>query len=84
MSQLKLQEIANQVSVINDKLRNKGFNLVEIDIFWKNFIKNIPKIVEVGVENIKVCTGCGRLDIEPVDPKYLACCPDSNYKPIEL
>lgn len=84
MSQLKLQEIANKVSVINDKLRNKGFNLIEINIFWENFIKNIPKIVEVGIENIKVCHGCGHLDIEPVDPKYLACCPDNNYKPIHL
>lgn len=36
---------------------------------------------------IKICTGCGRLDTEPLGlnkngEPYLACCPDNSYKPV--
>lgn len=82
--QLTYNEIIEKISEISNKLRAKGFKEFEVADFWQRFIKNIPKIKEVGVENIKVCTGCGRLNIEEVDPKYLACCPDNSYKNIVL
>lgn len=31
----------------------------------------------------KVCKGCGSLSNKVIDNKYLACCPDSNYVPME-
>ena len=37
----------------------------------------------VGSSLPKVCTGCGSLSTEVIDKKYLACCPDNNYVPLE-
>lgn len=37
----------------------------------------------VGSSLPKVCTGCGSLNTEVIDKKYLACCPDNNYVPLE-
>lgn len=28
---------------------------------------------------IKICKGCDHIDIVPIEPPALACCPDSNY-----
>lgn len=30
-----------------------------------------------------VCKGCGSLSTKVIDKKHLACCPDSNYIPME-
>lgn len=32
--------------------------------------------------NIKICTGCGRFNDEPLGGTAYSCCPDSNYKPV--
>lgn len=32
---------------------------------------------------IKICTGCNRRSDYPVDKKYIACCPDNNYIPLD-
>ena len=31
---------------------------------------------------MEMCTGCGRLDSEPIGKEHLACCPDSDYKEV--
>ena len=41
------------------------------------------KLFGVGSSLPKVCTGCGSLNTEVIDKKYLACCPDNNYVPLE-
>lgn len=37
----------------------------------------------VGSSLPKVCKGCGTLSTKKIDKKYLACCPDNNYIPME-
>lgn len=37
----------------------------------------------VGSSLPKVCKGCGTLSTKIIDKKYLACCPDNNYIPME-
>jgi len=27
----------------------------------------------------KICTGCGRSNLNPIEEQYAACCPDNNY-----
>jgi len=81
MTQLDFQQTVKKVSAINTKLNLKGFKGDEIDAFWTKIFRLMPRIVIVGIDNIEVCTGCGRLSIEDPLPKTaLACCPDSNYK----
>jgi len=46
------------------------------------------KIDEAELHNVgsslpKVCKGCGTLSTKVIDKKYLACCPDNNYIPME-
>ena len=38
---------------------------------------------DVGSSLPKVCKGCGTLSTKVIDKKYLACCPDNNYIPME-
>ena len=38
----------------------------------------------VGVMEVKICTGCGRLSTDPpIELPALACCPDNHYLPIK-
>lgn len=30
-------------------------------------------------ETEKICTGCGRSSLNPIEEQYTACCPDNNY-----
>jgi hypothetical protein len=30
-------------------------------------------------ETEKICTGCGRSSLNPIEEQYAACCPDNNY-----
>lgn len=76
---MEFQEVVKKVSEINTTLRSKGFDLHEIDKFWNKLIDLTPEIKEKGVENIKICTGCGHLNIEYLRPTALACCPDNHY-----
>ena len=41
------------------------------------------RIANVSGSLPKVCKGCGSLSTKVIDKKYLACCPDSNYIPLE-
>ena len=45
-------------------------------------VKNLS-LCAVGSSLPKVCKGCGSLSTKVIDKKYLACCPDSNYIPME-
>lgn len=83
MKELEFENIVTRVCKINAQLRLKGFNVNEIDKFWSKLFVLVPKIKEVGLTNIKICTGCAHLNIEPIKPPALACCPDSNYIPIK-
>ncbi len=83
MGELKFEEVVKRVSKINQRLKDKGFKPEQIDEFWSKMTGLIPKIKEVEIENIKVCTGCGHLNIEEIGKKYLACCPDNSYIPIK-
>ena len=85
MTQLDFEQTVKKVTSINNKLKFKGFNLDEIDAFWSKVFRLMPRIVIVGIDNIEVCTGCGRLNIEdPIKNTAMACCPDSNYKSINV
>ena len=77
------RDIVQRVSNINLTLRQKNFSLDDINDFWDKIFENAPKIDKVGIENIKICTGCGNLNIEEIKEPHLACCPDSNYKSIK-
>ncbi|WP_271406595.1 hypothetical protein [Tenacibaculum soleae] len=77
------RDIVKRVTNINLKLRLKNFSIDDINQFWDSVFKNAPKIEEVGIDNIKVCTGCGTLNIEGIKSPRLACCPDSNYVSIK-
>lgn len=73
------RDIVKRVTNINLKLRLKNFSIDDINEFWDRVFINSPKIKEVGIDKIKVCTGCGSLNIEKIQPPRLACCPDNNY-----
>ncbi|MCT4698475.1 hypothetical protein [Tenacibaculum haliotis] len=73
------RDIVRRVSNINLTLRQKKFSIDDINDFWDRLFENAPKIDKVGIDNIKVCTGCGTLNIEKIEPPRLACCPDNNY-----
>ena len=49
--------------------------------YWDEYIKLFIPVV--GSSLPKVCKGCGSLSNKVIDKKYLACCPDSNYIPME-
>jgi hypothetical protein len=53
-------------------------NIIEAMEIVKNLIIPI-----VGISLPKVCKGCGTLSTKVIDKKYLACCPDNNYIPME-
>jgi hypothetical protein len=80
--QRKFEEAVRRVGAINQKLKDKKYTWEEIDKFWARMIRIVPKISKTGIENIKVCTGCGHLNIEDLGPTAMACCPDSKYVPI--
>jgi len=80
---ITFEETVKRVAAINATLHEKNFTDQEIDEFWTNTLKLIPRIIEVGVKNIKVCTGCGHLNIEPLEKGKHYCCPDNNYIPIK-
>lgn len=61
----------------------------EIKYFTEEGIKELQNklneffIPDVGSSLLKVCKGCGSLSTKVIDNKFLACCPDSNYIPME-
>lgn len=75
-----LEKIAN----INKKLKSKGFDWDEIEEFWIRMFQLAPQINETTLKDIKVCTGCGTLNIEEIKAPSLSCCPDSSYINIDL
>ncbi len=34
------------------------------------------------IKELKVCKGCGHLNVDPIPKEFQACCPDGNYIPI--
>ncbi len=36
------------------------------------------------IEEIKICTGCGRFSDDPINSIYLGCCPDNNYVSLKI
>ncbi|MBK5213394.1 MAG: hypothetical protein JJE55_07015 [Flavobacteriaceae bacterium] len=76
---MTFDETIKRVAAVNKSLYAKGFTHKEVRKFWDQMIKNSAAIEAAGIDNIKVCTGCGHLNIEPIDPPAMACCPDSNY-----
>ena len=51
--------------------------------FMESYHNEQLRIANVSGSLPKVCTGCGRLSTKFIDKKYLACCPDNNYIPLE-
>jgi hypothetical protein len=51
--------------------------------FADNHLKKQLLLYGVGSSLPKVCKGCGSLSTKVIDKKYVACCPDSNYIPME-
>jgi hypothetical protein len=75
---ITFQQTVKLVSQINNRLRYRKFSEPEINHFWNKIIKLIPEI-EKAKKPIQICTGCGKLNIEKIDRKYIGCCPDSKY-----
>ena len=48
----------------------------------KEYTKEVVRLCEVSRSLPKVCIGCGSLETDKIDDKYLACCPDNNYIPL--
>ncbi len=49
----------------------------------KSAVSEVFSLHVVGSSLLKVCKGCGSLSTKVIDKKYLACCPDNNYIPME-
>lgn len=77
-NQIEFEYVVKRVSAINNKLRARDFKPAEIDKFWSKLIHLIPQIKE-NKDSLKICTGCGKLNIEDIPKNFLACCPDNNY-----
>jgi len=82
-----IDKIIDRLNILEDLLINK----CEIDLeLFQKVIKETQEIRElvltipvVGSSLPEVCTGCGSLSTKVIDKKYLACCPDNNYVPME-
>lgn len=83
MKKLTHQEAVDKVSSINERLRSKHFDELKIQEFWSKLFRLIPQIVE-NMDDLKVCTGCGKLNIEELPKKYKACCLDNRYVDINV
>lgn len=55
----------------------------QLEAFAKMYHKEQLALYGVGSSLPKVCKGCGTLSTKLIDKKYLACCPDNNYIPME-
>jgi len=78
---MKFSQVLKKVKAINENLYKAGLSQSEIDGFWNRVIDLIPEIAnaeKIG-KPIKICTGCGHLNIEYLRPTALACCPDNHY-----
>lgn len=84
MKTKEFEKTVTRVSNINKTLKQKGFDCEEIDKFWARMFRLQKKMKTEGLtlDDIKICTGCGHLNIEPMKPSAMACCPDSIYIPI--
>lgn len=78
-----IAQMAKRINKINTRLQEKGFDWKEITAFWERMFRLNAKVESTGLENIKICTGCGHLNIEPIEPPHLACCPDNSYVNID-
>tara|TARA_R110002051_G_scaffold290936_2_gene354705 strand:+ start:54 stop:341 length:288 start_codon:yes stop_codon:yes gene_type:complete len=76
----RLKNIELWIDNMSDKNRETYSLLIKADI---EAIKEQLLIHSVGSSLPKVCKGCGSLSTKVIDKKYLACCPDSNYIPME-
>lgn len=83
MKQLSYQETLEKVTAINARLRSKQFDELEIQDFWNRLTRLIPQIVE-NMEDLKVCTGCGKLNIEELPKRFKGCCPDNLYVDVNV
>ena len=61
-----------------EKLKGyKTFSTIEAA---KEYVKYYRPMYSLNdIKNIKMCTGCGHFNIESIDSKYIACCPDNHY-----
>ncbi|QSS96606.1 hypothetical protein [Psychroflexus sp. ALD_RP9] len=82
MAEITFEETVKRVNRINSRLRSRHFTPAEIDAFWSKLIHLIPKIKE-NKDSLKICTGCGKLNIEEIPKQYIGCCPDSTYIDVE-
>ena len=79
----------NKEQLINRHARNlkslvgTGLAQDECQDIIKYAVNEALTLYGVGSSLPKVCKGCGSLSTKVIDKKYLACCPDNNYIPIE-
>ena len=66
----------DEYSIELDIERNRVKFLTKRNKDYKSKIEELEDFI------MKMCTGCGRLDSEPIGKEHLACCPDSDYKEV--
>ena len=74
------KKIYNEVC---DKYKHHWLNTTITQAMAMEMITKALAISRVGSSLPKVCKGCGSLSTKVIDKKHLACCPDSNYIPME-
>lgn len=57
-------------------------NLLDNNFLIGSAVKKLMSIIEEE-KRIKVCTGCSRRSDNKLPATELACCPDSNYIPLD-
>lgn len=67
-----------------DKKANEN-NTIDLNAYAMGMadLKKQLMLGGVGISLPKVCKGCGSLSTKVIDKKYISCCPDSNYIPME-
>ena len=72
-------DLETNIRIVTDDITN-GFRQGYLQA-----LKNYENLIlcEVNRSLPKVCIGCGSLGTEVIDPKYLACCHDNKYIPLD-
>lgn len=80
---MEVTEERIRVKILKSVLSKSDLGYAKDALDYINILEKQLALCGVGSSLPKVCKGCGTLSTTVIDKKYLACCPDSNYIPME-